>query len=90
MRLITWSPLPSRPKHRGEQGLHTAWRDVDDKPGEVAFGDGLEMVGDGVDMPAGGELAAWLEDEPGQLDERGDGIFGIRFIELAQYPRRVR
>ena len=52
LRLRPRSPLPGRPEHADRERLHGAGRHVDQQPVDLAGGHRLEMLGDGVDVPA--------------------------------------
>jgi len=58
-------PFPDRPEHRDGQALAVARGDVDQEIVDVLPRDGFEVVGNGIEMPAGDERRPGLEDVPG-------------------------
>jgi len=44
-------------------------RDVYDEAGNLPFYTGLEVLTDGVEVPAGDEVTSWLDDLPRAADE---------------------
>ena len=91
MRHILRPPLPRRPEDVGEEGLHHAGRHVDQETiieaailKLDAICDGLEMLGDHIDMPVVDIVCARLDDMPRLLDERDETFLTFGGADLDQ------
>lgn len=56
--------------HGGGDWFERAWRHVDDQPGDLATARALELIGEGVEKPAGDEGLIWRMGLKGLADKR--------------------
>lgn len=75
-------PGPARPEYARHQAFHKARRDVDDQVGDLAGGDGLQVLRHGLDMPIGDKGRIWLHRIPGLL-----GIVGQIALRSQTIPQ---
>src|SRR5262249_33786296 len=77
------NPLPYRPENGHEQALHVPGRHVYEQIADLAARYGLEVLDNGVDVPARHERRGRLDNRPRlahKLPEAAPGEFGVNFV----------